>query len=317
MSLSEAIGREDLCPVDPILIKTNYTIDEQKFRRYVEQGVRNLTKAQYENLLNQEARNLAAIKTYVLGKDPDTDERYLGQTGMIFAGGVKHCDDFVRQINNLINTPQYAPIKEWLKAEGVALIAPLHNKVKNVELTIDGEKRSYTKDDVKDLHRRGKVLLLISDKELKEGTDFPRDSVIMELVDRLSVVDATQRYGRGFRLNHPDPEHDDPGNPHKRCNVFNMIDNNTYEIYADEPQMLPIYCSEILNGAEFRDKMPRKHFIKRYKREFPDIEDSLEMSGFEVITDFERVREVSRRFQEKRYERLPEKQTNGFLQVTL
>ena len=79
-----------------------------------------------------------------------------------------------------------APIKEWLKAEGVALIAPLHNKVKNVELTIDGEKRSYTKDDVKDLHRRGKVLLLISDKEYRKRYHFPRDSVIMELVDRLS-----------------------------------------------------------------------------------------------------------------------------------
>ena len=37
--------------------------------------VRNLTKAQYENLLNEdrEARNLAAIKTYVLAKIRITD----------------------------------------------------------------------------------------------------------------------------------------------------------------------------------------------------------------------------------------------------
>lgn len=295
LPLAEAINRGDLCPVDPVLIRTNYTIDKSKFEKFVaQQDGRFLTKAQYESLLNQEARNAAAIKTYLLGKDPNTGEHYFGQTGMIFGGGIKHCDDFARQINNVINTPQYKPIRDWLKEEGVALVAPLHNKINSVELTIDGQKRAYTKDEVKDLHRRGKVLLLVSDKELKEGTDFPRDSIIMELVDRLSVVDATQRYGRGFRLDLPDPDNNNPkGDPHKRCKVFNLIDKNTYEIYADEPQMLPIYCAEILEGAEFREPLPRTHLLKRFKHDVPDVDDKLEKSGFEVVTDIERVRAVS------------------------
>ncbi len=310
LPLAKAINREDLCQVDPILIKTNYTIDKRKFEKFVEQQQgRFLTKAQYETLLNQEARNTAAIKTYLLGGDPHTGERYFGQTGMIFGGGVKHCDDFVRQIHKVINTPTYKPIRDWLQKEGIALIAPLHNKIKTVELTIDGQKRSYTKDEVKDLHRRGKVLLLISDKELKEGTDFPRDSIIMELVDRLSVVDATQRYGRGFRLDLPDPEHNNLGDKHKRCKVFNLVDNNTFEIYADKPQMLPLYCAEILEGAEFRKPLPRSHLIKRFKSDIPNVNDSLEKSGFEVVTDIERVREVSAKTKKAREKtELPEKE---------
>lgn len=304
LPLEKAIERGDLCPVDPILVKTNYTIDEKKFKKYLaEQDGRQLTTKQYESLLNQESRNLAAIKTYLLGKDANTGDRYLGDTGMIFAGGVQHCNDFVRQMEKVVNNPDYRPVKDWLKAEGVELIAPIHNGIKSVELTIDGKKGSYTKDQVKELHRKGKVLLLVSDKELKEGTDFPRDSIIMELVDRLSVVDATQRYGRGFRLDLPDSANDNPeGNPYKRCRVFNMVDNNTYQIYENHPQMLPIYCSEILGGAAYREPMKRTHIINRFKNDVPDIHEKLEDSGFEVVTDFERVKAVSRKYQERKKE---------------
>ncbi len=320
LALAEAINRGDLCNVRPILLKTNYTVDAGMFAEFLRRKHGHpLTDRQVETLLNQEARNNAAIQTYLLGRDPDSGERYLGQSGMVFGGGTDHVDDLVRQFHKVLDQPNYHPIREWLDQEGLELIAPVHGKVKGAwlrpgllatpeqregkplpERERQGSKEWYSEEEILDLHAEGKILLLASVKKLKEGYDCPRDSLIIDLVDRCSKVDAAQVLGRGFRLNPPDPANNDPGDPEKTCTVINLVDNNTYEIYKDVPQMLPIYCAEIIEGAEYRTPARRPHLLKSFKKEPPDLQLTLAQAGFEIEADIEKVRAVSRKHQEDR-----------------
>ncbi len=313
ISIGDAVNRGDLCNPRPVLLKTNYTVDKAKFKKYVEQRKgAPLTDAQLTSLLNEQTRNRAAMEAYLLGADPDSGERYLGQNGMIFCGSTDHVDDFTRQFDDLIDKPKYRPVRQWLKEEGVELIAPVHGKIKGAWLKkgllangngkvitegrkYEGNKEWYSEAEIFDLHAKGKILLLASVKKLKEGYDSPRDSIIIDTVDRLSKVDATQIVGRGFRLNPPNAEYNDPGNPDKTCTVINMVDRNTHELYADKPQMLPIYCAEIIEGVEFRKPMRRKHLTQRFSKHPPEINATLEDSGFKLETDIERVREISKK----------------------
>ncbi len=97
LPLYEAINRQDLCNVRPALLFTNYKVDEKKFQAYIENNATKvLTPAQLEKLLNQEARNRTVLETYFLGADPDSGQRYLGQNGAVYCGGIVHVDDFVR-----------------------------------------------------------------------------------------------------------------------------------------------------------------------------------------------------------------------------
>ncbi|MFO0389361.1 MAG: DEAD/DEAH box helicase [Alphaproteobacteria bacterium] len=285
LPIKDAILRKDLCDVQPILVQTDFNIDREKFDKFVaENSGKPLTTKQKEALFNQKTRNQAILETYLLGKDKETGETYFGQTGLVFAAGVKHCADLKNQFNAMIKEEKYKPLKQWLDKEGIALVAEIHGKTQGEQLTIDGNKRYYTKDEIKELHRDGKILLLLSDQELKQGSDFPADSIIMDVVDRYSWVDAKQRYGRGYRL--------DPEDPDKVCKVFNFMDKNTKEIYGSSPEDLPIYCAETLEGVQFK-KTPGRNAFKRFKEHPPEIETALAESNYELITDIARVKQVS------------------------
>lgn len=315
LPLADAINRGDLCNVRPVLLKTDYTIDERKFRKFLEQNNgRPLNDTQMTALLNQQVRNQAAMEAYLQGADPDSGERYLGQNGMIFCGSTDHVDDFIRQLSDLLTKPKYRETRQWLNEECIELIAPVHGKIKGSWLRkgmlldshtampitegrrYNGDKEWYSEDEIFDLHAKGQILLLASVKKLKEGYDCPRDSIIIDTVDRLSKVDATQIDGRGFRLNPPNDDHYDPGNPDKTCTVINMVDKNTHALYADDPQMLPIYCAEVIEGAEFRTPARRKGIVKKFLKDPPEIDKHLESADFKLITDIETVRGVSRKY---------------------
>jgi ubiquitin len=113
-------------------------------------------------------------------------------------------------------------------------------------------------------------------------------------------VDATQIDGRAFRLNPEDPDWGDPGNPNKTTTIINLIDANTHELYKDRPQMLPIHCAEVIEGAEFRRPMKRPAALRQFSKAPPDLAHTLEEAGFALETDIERVREVSRLHKERR-----------------
>src|SRR5262249_53276139 len=92
--IAEAISRGDLCNVRPVLLKTNYRVDEKKFAEELRRANgSHLSEKQLGVLLNQVARNRAVIETYLLAGDPDSGERYLGQSGLIYCGGTVHADD--------------------------------------------------------------------------------------------------------------------------------------------------------------------------------------------------------------------------------
>ena len=331
LPLKEAINK-DLCNVRSVLLRTNFTIDEKKFSQLMERRHgQALSEKELTGLLNQEVRNNAAMETYLLGKDPDSHEPYLGQNGMIFCGTTGHADDFSRQFEKMISKPKYKQVRDWLKHENIEIIAPVHGKTikqciggkmqhgawlraglieddKIADRPKMGVKQFYTENEIFDLHHEGKILLLASVAKLKWGYDAPRDSFVLDLVDRLSKVDATQINGRGFRLNPdhlPDPATNDPG---KTCTVINLVDNNTYDLYKDKPHMLPIYCAEIIEGAEFRTPTARPHLMKRFTKQPPDMDETLVDSGFSLLTDVERVREVSKEYRKAREQyQLPEK----------
>jgi superfamily II DNA or RNA helicase len=318
LPISEAINRGDLCNVRPVLLKTNYTVNKVKFKEFVEKSQgRKLSDAAITTLLNQQTRNQAAMEAYLLGKDPDSGEQYLGQNGMIFCGTTDHVDDFTRQFNTLMEKTKYRPVRQWLNEEAIELIAPVHGKIRGAYLRkgmltngngraviegrkYEGNKEWYSEEEIFDLHAKGKILLLASVKKLKEGYDSPRDSIIIDTVDRLSKVDATQINGRGFRLNPPNPDQNDSGNPDKTCTVINMVDKNTHELYADDPAMLPIYAAEVIEGAEFRRPAKRKHIMRMHGKQPPDLSDNLETADFKLITNVEVVREVSDQNKRKR-----------------
>lgn len=314
LPLNTAIERGDLCHVRPMLQKTNLRgndrINLERARQFLEERHgQPLTGRQLEQLLNQEARNKAILKGYLTGKHPDTEERFLGQTGQIFAGGITHCSDFIRDANKLLDQPAYRPIRRWLRDEGLALIAPIHSNLpkEGAEINLGGKRRVCTKEEIKELHRRGKILLIISDQELKLGSDYPMDSYIADAVDRFSVPDATQRVGRGFRLDRPNPRYDHPGNPNKSCVVVNVIDEATHEMYRGTPHH-PIHALEILHGAEHRPPMPRKGAITRFARQPPEVSESLQQLGFEFITRTEALRAVAKKFEDgKKKQELPDK----------
>lgn len=305
LPIKDAIERKDLCGVHPILVQTDFTIDQRKFDSFIQQNNgRPLTEKQKQDLFNQKTRNQAIVETYLLGKDNETGESYFGQTGLVFAAGIKHCADLKNQLNQTIKGEKYKPLKTWLDSQGIAIAAEIHSKTKGEELTINGNKRFYSKDEIKELHREGKILLLISDQELKQGTDFPADSMIMDVVDRYSWVDTKQRYGRGYRL--------DPENPDKICKVFNFMDKNTREIYGDSPECMPIYCAETLEGVQFQKKPSRLAF-KRFKEPPPKLEEALKNSNFELITDIDRVAQISIDYKKIRDDGLYPKKTTDHL----
>lgn len=336
LPLSEAINK-DLCNVRPVLLKTNFTIDEAKFTQLMEQRHgQPLNEKQITSLLNQEVRNNAAMETYLLGKDPDSGEQYLGQNGMIFCGTTDHADDFTRQMDKLISKPKYKAVRQWLEEENIDLIAAVHGKTEKqvvagkkqsggwlraglyendtiADRPKRGRKQFYTEEEIFDLHAKGKVLLLSSVAKLKWGYDSPRDSFVMDLVDRLSKVDATQIVGRGFRLD-PDNMPDSTVNyPGKTCTVINLVDNNTYDLYKDRPHMLPIYCAEIIEGAEFRTPARRPHLMKRFKKQPPEIDQTLEDSGFRLETDIEAVREESKKYKKAKLDKQEKWKPNDVL----
>ncbi|MFO0068872.1 MAG: DEAD/DEAH box helicase [Alphaproteobacteria bacterium] len=320
LPLAEAINRGDLCNVRPAILKTGYRIDEALFQKFMEQqGAKPLGEAQLQQLLNQEARNEAVIETYFRGADPASGERYFGQNGMIFCTGVKHADSIAEQFKKTMEKPgDGQALKRWLDNEQIELIAPVHGQTKGAWLKKDllpnksddkrqfqGTKEWYTEDEIFDLHERGKILLLASVAKLKVGFDSPRDSVLFDLADRFSKVDATQIDGRAFRI--------DPDNPEKTATVFNLMDENTEELYAKYPKMIPIYCAEVIEGADFRPPARRPHAHVRFKEPPPGLEKSLQDSGFEVITDIDEVRTISRNKKEKREiarKKTPEKESD-------
>ncbi len=313
LPLNTAIERGDLCHVRPIVLKTHLrgkdVINLAKAREFLEQQQGHpLTNRQLEQLLNQEARNQAIIKAYLTGSHPDTTERFLGQTGLIFAGGITHCNDFILHAERVMNQPAYRPVKQWLRDEGVALIAPVHSDMPpgGVEVNFGGKRRKCTKDEIKELHRQGKILLIISDQELKLGSDFPMDSFIVDAVDRFSVPDATQRMGRGFRVDRGDTRRHLPPNPEKSCAAINVIDETTHEMYKGTA-FHPIHATEILNGAEHRPPGRRTGALTRFKKHPPEVSESLESLGFEFVTKTEAMRAITKTFLDQGKKPLPEK----------
>ena len=303
LPLAEAINRGDLCGVRPILIKTDFTVDAAKVEEYIKaNNGKPLTDDQLQDLFNVEARNRSVIETYLAAHDPDNDERFLGQNGLIFSGGIRHADDMVAQFNKALGERRFSKIRRWLADENLEVAAAIHSGAKGAWLRpglligADGnplpdrkrqaQREWYSEDEIRHLHDQGKILLLISDKKLREGYDCPKDSIVIDMVDRLSVVDVTQRFGRGFRL--------DPDDSEKVCTPINLVDTNTYEIFKDRPQMLPIYAAEILEGAEFRKPMKRK-LTRKFTHEIPEANQALEYGEFEIISDPEVVREHSKR----------------------
>lgn len=312
LPLNTAIERGDLCHVRPIVLKTHLrgkdAINVEKAKQFFEQQRGHpLSNKQLEQLLNQEARNQAIIKAYLTGSHPDTAERFLGQTGMIFAGGITHCNDFILHTERVLNQPAYRPITKWLRDEGVALIAPIHSDMPRdgVEVNFGGQRRKCTKDEIKELHRQGKILLIISDQELKLGSDFPMDSFIVDAVDRFSVPDATQRMGRGFRVDRGDARRNLPPNPHKSCAAINVIDETTHEMYKGT-SFHPIHASEILQGAEHRPPGRRIGALTRFKNHPPEVSERLEALGFEFVTRAEAICDIARQFTDGAKRKLPD-----------
>ncbi len=315
LSLKEAIKRGDLCDVRPVLLKTKFLIDEEKFHEFAkkEHG-RNLSLKELQILLNHEARNRSALETYLRGRDIDSSERYFGQNGAIYCGGRQHADDIVRLANNMLDDSAYTESKRWLNEEGIELIAPVHGGIKGaflrpgmmtdkeenpitVNRLMEGNKEWYSEDEIFDLHEKGKILLLASASKLKVGYDCRRDSIIIDLVDRFSKVEATQIFGRGFRL--------DPDNPDKIATVINLIDENTEKLYQENPNMMPIYCSEVIEGVEPRTAVRRARATRQFKQLPPDID----VSQFELITDANALTIISNEHKQKRaqtYDRAPD-----------
>jgi hypothetical protein len=311
LPLNTAIERGDLCHVRPVLIQTRATtkIDLVKAKKLLEiRNGRPFTDAQLEGLLNLEARNQAIIKAYLTGSHPDTGESFLGQTGMIFAGGIRHCNDFIRDAYKVLDKPAYREVKNWLRDEGLALIAPIHSEVSKdgVEIIIGGEKKKCTKEQIKELHRQGKILLIISDQELKLGSDFPMDSFIAEAVDRFSVPDATQRMGRGFRVDRPNPRYGHLGNPNKSCAAINVIDETTHDMYKGTPHY-PIHAIEILHGAVHRPPGRKEGSLtsRHFRQKPPQVSESLDELGFEFISKTDAISAVARKFKENKKEKFP------------
>jgi hypothetical protein len=135
-------------------------------------------------------------------------------------------------------------------------------------------------------------LLLASVAKLKWGYDCARDSVLFDLADRFSKLDATQIDGRVFRL---DPEDDD-----KTATVFNLQDENSEEHYERHPELSPIHCAEVIEGAEFREPAKRRKAHIRFKEPPPEMEQTLQEAGFDVIHDINIVRTISGANQERR-----------------
>ncbi len=174
LPLAEAINRGDLCNVRPAILKTNYTIDEDRFQNFVEQQQgRPLNEHQLQQLLNQEARNEAVVQTYLRGADPDSGARYFGQNGMVFCTGIQHAEAMVRQFNRSVEQGEGLRLGEWLNEEGIELIAPVHGQTKGAWLKkgmlpgarpetrqYQGIKEWYSEGEIFDLHDSGKILLL-------------------------------------------------------------------------------------------------------------------------------------------------------------
>ena len=308
LTLAEAISRGDLCNVRPAILKTGYTIDNDLFEHLMTaQNGTPLNERRLQQLLNQEARNRSVIETYFRAADPDSEERYLGQNGMVFCTTIKHADDIVRQFKEALKVEDGIKVSEWLEREELELIAAVHGGSKGSWLRtgmlpnnpesdrrVDGKIEWYTESEIFDLHEQGKILLLASVAKLKWGYDSPSDSLLFDLADRFSKVDATQIDGRAFRLN--------PDDPNKTATVFNLMDENTEELYKAYPHLSPIYCAEVIEGAEFRPPAKRPHAMVRFREPPPNLEKTLEDSGFELITNIKDVRLISSMNKKRREE---------------
>jgi hypothetical protein len=95
--------------------------------------------------------------------------------------------------------------------------------------------------------------------------------------------------------------------------VFNLMDENTEALYAKYPKLIPIYCAEVIKGAEFRPPARRPQALTRFIAPPPELDDSLQAAGYEVITDVNEVRLISARAEKLREEanfRYPEKEAD-------
>lgn len=116
---------------------------------------------------------------------------------------------------------------------------------------------------------RGEIMVLSNPKMLIAGYDEPTIEVVINAVPTLSVVNATQRAGRGLRL--------DPQNPDKVCFEVDVLDKNM------QPSQAPITVPEVLGAtwilpAHASESMKQSHKVVMDK-------NRITIEGIEVITD--------------------------------
>lgn len=177
VDLETLIQNKILCPFKNVIVNSSHILmrPTRKNPNHIETD---FNESELSRLLNNEAINNSVADIYLNEVDPETGVPIFGKSALAFCCGIEHAESVVKTLNAKL--PGRNSRYPWA--------ACIHSKVsrkKQVEII--------------QLHKEGKIPILVGDKIFNEGYDNPADEIGFLLRPTKSDVLETQRGGRFLR----------------------------------------------------------------------------------------------------------------------
>lgn len=176
---------------------------------------------------------------------------------------------------------------------GVNHALALAKKFRDADISAEavyGEMDKARRKQLVAAHRRGEIKVLTNAKLLREGVNFPEDSVCLNLAPA-GLLDATQRGGRVTRLDRDQPD--------KLAVIYDFIP-------LRDPRRPMVLFSEILEGTVVLQKhaSDSKGGSSRGPRPLPEADPDI--PGIKVTYDADEVMRITQEYKEGKKEITPD-----------
>ncbi|MCE2983156.1 MAG: DEAD/DEAH box helicase family protein [Parachlamydia sp.] len=179
MNLIQLIEDGSLSPVKNIIVHASNLNINKVNKKKSKDKTADYTNEDLERIAQSTQLNDMVADIYMNESDPYTNEKIFGHSTLVFCVGIDHADSVAYALNRKLPKPSKGVV-QWAAA--------VHSKISQKK-----------REELIELHKLGKIPILVGDKVFAEGYDNPKDRVAFNLRPTRSVVFATQRGGRLLR----------------------------------------------------------------------------------------------------------------------
>lgn len=219
ISIEEGIENKFLAPVQNIILKPKITGDHRtvlkKLQKQTAKKGIDINENTIGRIINKREYNLIAVDFYLNQIDPQTQNRFLGQSCVVFAAGIEHANSVADLFNEIITS--HSDIYDFLKRQSDISVS---KKIKNkypfkIAAAVHSNINSTECEKIIKAYKKGRVLVLVGADKLTEGFDKQGASLEINLRPTRSRVIVIQRGGRVIRI--------DPQDPNKIATIVDFV----------------------------------------------------------------------------------------------